>query len=309
MINILERTDDHIPRWIHVDNPTATDVQDISDTYHIPKDFINAVCDPFENAHSEYLQQEDKAYAPLIVLQYVRPMENARHLTEFNTRAFAMVLTDDTLITTCKEFPPFLEEVVQDVAHNKDLVLDKEAFVLEVFWRIKLEYVAVLREVNSKIEQMQHDIEKSSKNEELYRLIAVQKSLVYLETAIENNRLVLDELKISPRFNSSLQQKNLLHDVLIETYQAEDMAQELVGIAKNLSNTFSSVINNNLNNIMKVLTSITIILTIPTIISSLWGMNVGLPFETHGLSFWILVGISLLLSIIVIYWLKRQDYL
>lgn len=309
MINILERTHDNIPRWIHVDHPTTQDVQEISDTYHIPRDFINDVRDPFENARSEHLQQNDKAYSPLIVLQYVKPTENARDLIEFNTRTFAMVLTENTLITACEDFPPFLKEVAQDVADNKELVLDKEAFVLEVFWRIKLEYVAALRDVNSKIEQMQNDIEKSSRNEELYRLIAIQKSLVYLETAIENNRFVLDELKDSPRFDTSPQQKSLLHDVLIETYQAENMVEELSDIAKNLSNTFSSVINNNLNNIMKVLTSITIILTIPTIVSGLWGMNMGLPFGSHGSSFWLLIGLSLLLSIIVIYWLKKQDYL
>lgn len=156
---------------------------------------------------------------------------------------------------------------------------------------------------------MQNDIEYSSQNQELYRLMASDKTLAYTKTAVQNNRVVLEKILDSPEFNRRAEIKSLIHDVMVESYQVESMVDEGMRIKEQLSGIFSNVISNNLNNVMKMLTSVSVVLTVPTIIGGLWGMNVPVPLAHSAWGFVIINGMIILISVLLLRWLKDKAYL
>lgn len=283
---------------------TVPELYQLTEQYNIPKDFLTGITDPFEIARMESVETRDGEINELIMLQFVVPHTYQNGFKEFKTRAVAMINQKDTIILASNVRPEFLEETFKNFEESKT---DFEKFVLQVFWRIQCESVRVLRWLHQEIEDMQFDVEKSSKNQEIYRLMALDKSLAYIQTATQNNRNVLELISNLDQFQNRPSLKELMHDILVESYQAESMVDEGMRLIDQLSDLFSNVISNNLNNIMKVLTSITIVLTIPTIIGGLWGMNVPVPFATHPNGFWITNGFVVVISAVTIYWLKKRD--
>lgn len=242
-----------------------------------------------------------------ILLQYLTLGDSTDGYAEYTTHVVSMVHAKDHIITASKENPDYLENVFNDFKTKDEIVY--EHIVLDVFSAIQKNTIEKLREIHEDIEEMQNDIQKSSKSKELYRLIAIDKSLTKIQTAVQNNRKVLDQLNDSGRFDHSNEAAHVLHDVLVESLQAESMVEQATRIVNLLNDLFGNVISNNLNQIMKVLTSITIVLTIPTITGSLWGMNTPVPMEHNDFGFIIIVVISIIISVIVAFWLWKKDYL
>ncbi|MCR8968525.1 magnesium transporter CorA family protein [Facklamia sp. 7083-14-GEN3] len=283
------------------------ELENICRNLHIPNDYLKGVNDPFEIARIEGCINNKEHSSYLVVLQYLLPQSKNREDYEYKTRAISLVQADEQLLVTFKEDPKYFSDLFKQFDQN--FQLSYEEMVMKVFWKIQNEIIKVLAWVHEEIEDMQKDIEYSSQNKELYRLMRLDKSLAYIKTAVHNNRIVLEKISQDERFQSKPALKSLMHDVLIESYQAESMVNEGMRITDQLSDIFSNVISNNLNNVMKVLTSITIILTIPTIIGGLWGMNVPLPFANSESGFFMTILLSLLISIVVVFWLKSKDYL
>lgn len=140
-------------------------------------------------------------------------------------------------------------------------------------------------------------------------MINIQKSLINFDVAIKENNPVIKSIFEMENFSESEYREELLHDLLVENKQAEIMIDKSTIMVDKLSNLYSNVINNNLNTIMKVLTSITIVMTVPTIIGGLWGMNVKLPLENNPMAFLYLILLTIIISIIIILYLKKRDYL
>ena len=145
------------------------------------------------------------------------------------------------------------------------------------------------------------------KNEELYAFLSLEKSLVYFTTSLKSNKIVLQKMLRLNHLKMYEEDKDLLEDVIIENTQAIEMAETYHSILTSMMNTFASVISNNLNIVMKFLTSITIILSFPTIVASIYGMNVDLPFQNNPYAFVGVIFVALLLSSIttIIFWKKK----
>ncbi|MGX7108038.1 magnesium transporter CorA family protein [Facklamia miroungae] len=293
--------------WQLYEGLNDLELEDICKNLAIPHDYLSGVNDPFEIARSEEALLDNGGTRSLIVLQYLFPQMNSREYREYKTRAISLVKVEDQLITALPETPSYLRDIFKEF--NDSVGFDYEEMVMKVFWKIQNETIKVLAWIHEEIEAMQKDIEYSSQNQELYRLMSLDKTLAYIKTAVQNNRRVLEQISKNDQFQNIHRLKALMHDVLIESLQAESMVDEGMRIVDQLSDIFSNVISNNLNNVMKILTSITIILTIPTIIGGLWGMNVPVPFQEYGGGFIITTLLSILISIIVAIWLKSKDYL
>ncbi len=289
-----------------IQNKNVCELLALSEQYEIPKDFLSGISDPYEIARIESAIGKDGQVNELIMLQFLVPFTYQSGYKEYKTRALSLINKKDTIIYASNAIPEFLESTFEDFEQKR---IDYEKFVLQVFWRVQCESVRILRWLHQEIEDMQFDVENSSKNQEIYRLMALDKSLVYIQTATRNNRNVLEEIAALEHFQDRPALRELMHDILIEIYQAESMVDEGMRLIDQLSDLFSNVISNNLNNIMKVLTSITIVLMIPTIIGGLWGMNVPVPFGQDNNGFWITNILTVIISGVVIYWFKKKDYL
>ena len=145
------------------------------------------------------------------------------------------------------------------------------------------------------------------KNKELLKLLSIEKSLVYFTTSLKSNELVMEKTMRGKIIKLYEEDEEIIEDAITENKQAIEMAKIYSDILNGTMDAYASIISNNLNGVMKFLTSITIVLAIPTMISSFWGMNVGLPFQNNKFGFLIMVAISAMLTLIVTWWLKRKD--
>lgn len=145
------------------------------------------------------------------------------------------------------------------------------------------------------------------KNKELYAFLAIEKSLVYFTTSLKANKAVLEKIMRLNYLKMYEEDKELLDDVIIENTQAIEMADTHSTILSDMMDAFASIISNNLNIVMKFLTSITIVLSLPTMVSSFYGMNVPLPFQNYPHSFWLTILFSAILSSVtaLIFWKKK----
>ena len=147
------------------------------------------------------------------------------------------------------------------------------------------------------------------KNRELLKLLSLEKSLVYFTTSLKSNELVMEKTLRGKILKLYEEDEDILEDAIVENKQAIEMSGIYRDILNGTMDAYASIISNNLNGVMKFLTSITIILAIPTLIASLWGMNVAVPLQNHPYGFIILIGICILVTVIAILMLKRRDLL
>ena len=167
-----------------------------------------------------------------------------------------------------------------------------------------------LNKLYKEIEEAESKILTATKNEELVNLLALENSLTYIITALQSNGVVLDKIKKGNVIEMYLEDEDLLDDAIIENSQASNMADLYRGILSSTTDTVATVISNNLNGIMKFLAGITIVVSIPTMVASFMGMNVSFgKFSHNPYSFYFLLGLSFLLSIIVAIILKKKNML
>ena len=150
-------------------------------------------------------------------------------------------------------------------------------------------------------------LKQSMKNKEVLHILDLEKSLVYLTTSLKSNELVMEKTMRGKIIKLYEEDEDILDDAIIENKQAIEMSQIYSNILNTTMEAYASIISNNLNGVMKILTSITIIIAIPTLIASFWGMNVPVPFQNNAHGFLITIIISLLLGIMATLWLKKKD--
>ncbi len=294
--------------WINVNDPTDEEITKLVKTFNFPRDYITSVLDENENSRQEMLKEEDEDAASLIVMQYPHLMIGELGYIEYVTLPISIILTKNTLITASKHTPLFITKMIQNQEGYKIDTTHQEQFVLRLLWHISASYIHFLNDIDDETKKLELQLTKSTKNEQLFALMALQKSLTYFLTAISSNRPILDIMKETDRFSKNAVARSFLHDVIVENEQAETMIHQYREILDQVSNVFSAVVSNNLNNIMKILTSITIVLTIPTIIGGIYGMNVDLPLSQAPNAFWIVLLLMLIISIITAWILKKKNY-
>jgi magnesium transporter len=184
----------------------------------------------------------------------------------------------------------------------------RERMVMQLFLKSSILYLRYLKNINNKADEIQLTLHKSTRNKELVQLLNFEKSLVYFSTSLKSNELMMLRLQRVnlPAMQSELEQE-LIEDVVTETRQAIEMANIYSNILGNMMGAHSSIISNNLNITIRFLTSVTIILSLPILVSSLYGMNVVLPFQDHPHAFWIVMLIAVILSFVGVLFFRKKN--
>ena len=256
--------------WIHVEAPTANEIEYISKTFHIAPEDLRAGLDEEERAH---INTEDN-YTIIIVDV---PIKDEEGIHEYVTIPMEIIISNNFIMTIClKQI-----DLVQDFITGKVktfYTFKKTRFILQLLYKNASYYLQYLRSIDKAGNRIEQELSRSMRNKELIQLLELEKSLVYFTTSLRANEMVLEKMMRMENIKQYPEDKDLLEDVIIENKQAMEMASIYSSILSETRDAFASVISNNLNVVMKTLTSLTIILSIPTMIFSLFGMNVPLPF-------------------------------
>jgi magnesium transporter len=227
----------------------------------------------------------------------------------FITIPIGIIRTEDHIITVSAYKNTVIDFFTETPPKNFD-PKDVEAFILWIFERNVMAFQNNLKQINYKRYSYEKSLYYSSKNEDLTKLLNIQKSLIYFVTNLRSNELLMMKIKRTNFLGLKEEDKlDWLDDVIIENSQALEMSEMYANILNGTMDTFASIISNNLNVVMKRLTSVTIVLMVPTLIASFYGMNVDhLPYAHHPFSFVIVFGISIVISIVMTWFFVRKNW-
>ena len=313
MINIY-RTDNRIiseidqfdtGAWVKLTTPSLEECAEISDRFHMDIADVRAALDDEESSR---INLEDE-YTLILVDIPSAEMRNNRH--SYTTIPLGILIAEDVVITVCAEetavLRSFVEQRVRDFSTKKQM-----RFTYQILYNACMVYQSLLRSIDRKRTEIEERIDQNTEDVDLIDLHELESNLVYFATSLRANGVVLDRLTRYGRLRQYSEDQELLEDVIIENRQAIEMTQIYRDIINGTRELMSTVINNRLNNVMKYLAAITIVMSIPTIISGLWGMNVGgkwMPFSSTPHGFAIICVITLLLCIVVMLWLRKKKML
>ena len=281
--------------WVALSDPTASELLAISEEYGIDIEDLRAPLDEEERSRIEV--EDDYT----LILVDIPVIEERNDKEWYVTIPLGIILTDKLIFTVCLEETPILTAFMDGRVRNF-FTYKKTRFILQILYKNATMFLHYLRIIDKKSEVIEKNLHESQKNYELIELLELEKSLVYFTTSLRSNEVVLERLLKSESIKKYPEDTDLLEDVIIENKQAIEMANIYSGILNGMVDAFASIISNNLNIAMKFLATVTIVMSIPTMISSAYGMNVagsGMPFANSPYGFTIVIAISLICSIAV----------
>lgn len=287
--------------WINVTAPTPEEIQRLQDEFKLPEDIIRDILDADERPRVEF----DDDWT-LIIMRI--PVENPNNGVPFFTIPLGIFIRNGITLSLCLQNNEILpsEQPSPFRIHFQEIT-DSFNFILRLFVRSGTIYLRYLKQINQQTAMIEQDLEKSIKNRELNKLLKMEKCLVFFITSIKANEIVLAKLRNSKKITTEINE-DLLEDAIIENKQALEMAQIYSDIQSGMMDAFASVISNNLNVVMKQLTIVSIILMIPTLIASYFGMNVPNFLETSSNAFLFILIISVLLSLLGVIILRKRHW-
>lgn len=291
--------------WIQMTNPGVSEGQSIAEELEIDIEDVLAALDEEESSRIE-LQD---GYTLILVDV---PFIEIRHEKEtYTTIPLGIILTNDVIITVCTEDIPVLQAFINN--RVKEFSTKKKLrFVYQILYRVSALYQSDLRIIDKKRTEIEERVGKNTEEADLIALHELESTLVYFATSLRANDVVLDRLSRYKRLEQYPEDKELLGDVIVENKQAIEMTTIYRDILNGTRELMSSVLDNRLNNVMKSLTMITLIMAIPTVISGIYGMNVSsqwVPFADTAHGFAIICGIIVLICVVVIILLRRKRLL
>ena len=274
--------------WFNVINPTNDEINQLS-TLGLPTDYFTYPLDMNERARTE----RDNGYLFIILRIPYYQGDNAD--IPYITIPMGIIITDQYLFTVCRMENEILTDFISGRVKNLSTG-KRQRFVLLILLKTAARYLAALNEITRGVDALEDQLQLSTRNKEVLGLLKYQKSLTYFSTALRANNLMLDHLQRTKLFVAYPDDEDLLEDVITENQQAIEMTNITSNILSGMMDAFASIISNNLNTVMKFLASVTILVSLPTLIASLYGMNVNLPFMQHPYAFWGIVGTILFAS-------------
>lgn len=291
--------------WIELVNPTDDEVEDVVAFSEIPEELVKAALDEEESARIEV---DEGATMYIVDSPMLVDTEDG---DQYTTIPVAVIYNNKCVVTVSLNTDPVLTAFHSN--RYKVSTGDPISFVLNFMLGNVKRFSSLLKQIDKKSLRLQAELHKSMRNQELIELLELQNSLVYFSTALSANSTVQGRIARLAVVQSNEEYQDLREDILIETRQAVEMCSIYRDILKTTMDAFSSVISNNVNNVVKRLTIITILVAIPTLIAGLLGMNVKLPFGMDSVNgsnaeFWIVLGICVLLvAIFSIVLVKSTD--
>ena len=292
--------------WINLVNPSENEIRRVCESVNIEEEFIRDALDFEEKAR---IDEEEDDNTKLFVVDVPIIEKGEEGEAVYNTMPLGMIVVrDDFFITVSLRKNKIIDNFEKRKIKNFQ-TYKKTRFIFQILYLNSSFYLNYLKQINKETEIAEYILKNSMRNKELLKLLNLEKGLVYFTTSLKSNELVMEKTLRGKIIKLYEEDSEILEDAITENRQAIEMAQIYRDILNGTMDAYASIISNNLNSVMKTLTSITIILAIPTMISSFWGMNVGLPFENSGLGFVIIVVVSLVLTLLVSWILKRRNML
>ena len=290
--------------WINMIAPTEEEIKKVCENIQIQEDFIRYALDYEEKARID-IEDDDNTILFIIDVP-VREKEGDTLI--YSTMPIGMIFVrDDYFITvSLKE-----NDIIDNLTKNtKNIITYKKSrFLLQIIYSNAASYLTLLKRINKETEIAESVLKNSMRNKELLKLLSLEKSLVYFTTSLKSNEVVMEKTMRGKIIKLYEEDEDILEDAIIENKQAIEMAKIYNDILNGTMDAYASIISNNLNRVMKILTSITIILAIPTMIASYWGMNVPVPMANNPFGFVIIIILSIIVALIATVWLNRKGML
>ena len=289
--------------WVAMTNPTAEELHEVATRYDIDATDMRA---PLDEEERSRIDVEDNY---TLILVDIPTIEERNEKDWYGTIPLSIVLCNDTIITVCLEDTPVLTAFMDGRVRNFYTHM-KTRFIFQILYRNATLYLNYLRIIDRRSDSIEQKLHEATRNKELIELLELEKSLVFFTTSLKANEIVLEKLLKFSAIKKYPEDEDLIEDVIVENKQAIEMANIYSGILNGTMDTFASVISNNQNSVMKFLTTITIVLSIPTMIASFYGMNVksfSMPFADSEWGFPIVIGISLIITLIIVFIFRKKD--
>ena len=289
--------------WINVVDPTPEEINFLTEEIEIFPDLINYSLDLDEMPRIE--RDEDEGYT--FILLRIPHYQGENVDVPYATIPLGIIIVDGVIVTVCRHETDILKPLLN--GKYRGLKTGKRfRFVLYVFLEAASRYLSHLRNINKTTEALEDQLQKSTRNREVLELVKYQKSLTYFATALRSNEVMMERVQRMKLFNQYDEDADLLEDVITENQQAIQMTGIATEILSGMMDAFASIISNNLNGVMKALAALTIILNLPTIVASFYGMNVKLPGEEHPLAFLTVLGLAVGLTAIATFIFYKRDW-
>ncbi len=292
--------------WINLVNPDPDELALVNIMTEIPTDVLKTALDMEERSHVEI---EDDYIFVVINIPAIRGSDS------YDTVPLGIFLTPDFFITICLEESEILYPFMSDQVPTF-YTFKKTRFLFQIMYRTATLFLRYLQQINHRSDDIEIKLRHTTKNKDFFQLLELQKSMTYFTSALKTNGTVMERILRLRRHEAVRhllkmyeEDEDLLEDVIIENKQAIEMVEMYSNILMNMMNAFTSIISNNLNMVMKLLASVTIILAVPTVIFSLWGTNVPLPFQEDPAGFLIVVLIAVFSTLAAAVWLWKNDLL
>lgn len=289
--------------WVAMTAPSATEILKISKEFNIEIDDLKA---PLDEEERSRLEKEDNY---TMILVDIPVIERRNEKDWYETIPLGIFITEKVIFTIClKEtriLKQFMDGLVPDFCTYK-----KTRFVYQILYNNAALYLHYLRVIDKKSEEIEKILLEDSKNQDLIQLYELDKCLVYFTTSLKSNELVMEKMLKTNSIRHYAEDEDLLEDVIIENKQAMEMTHIYHNILRSMMSLFSSIIDNNLNQIMKLLAAVTIVVELPTLISAFYGMNVSpisMPLSTSPWAFGLIAVFSFVVCMVAVYILKKKD--
>ena len=286
--------------WINVINPSSEEITWLV-SQKIPQDYLTYSLDIDERPRTE------RENGDLLIILRIPYYQGQAADIPYTTVPMGIILTDRFILTICRWENDILKELT--TGRLRSLSTSKRnRFILRLLLNTADKYLVHLREINKMVDALEDQLQKSTRNKEVLELVKYQKSLTYFTTALKANELMLERLNRSQMFKTYPEDDDLLEDVIIENQQAIEMTNVSTNILSGMMDAFASIISNNLNGVMKFLAAITIVLSVPTMIASFFGMNVAVPLESHPAAFVAIIVFTVFVSLVIAYVFAKRDW-
>ncbi len=292
--------------WINLVNPSENEIKKVCESVQIQEDFIRDALDFEEKARIDHEEDDDTT---LFVVDVPITESGEEGEVIYSTLPLGMIVVrDDFFITVSLRKNKIIESFEKRKIKNFQ-TYKKTRFIFQILYLNSSFYLSYLKQINKETEVAEYILKNSMRNKELLKMLTLEKGLVYFTTSLKSNELVMEKTLRGKIIKLYEEDEEILEDAITENRQAIEMAQIYNNILNGTMDAYASIISNNMNGVMKTLTSITIILAVPTMISSFWGMNVNLPLQNNSLGFIVMILISIILTLLVSWWLRRRNML
>ena len=277
--------------WINLVEPTTTELERVLVHSQVPRDFLT---DPLDIGERPRFDYEDDA--TLLIVHVPMPVEDDE-VAPYRTVPLGIILTGQTVITVCSARTPvttaFLDQIRRVCPPS-----DRYRFAFRLLWHGGVLFLRYINDIHARTGALEDELHESISNEALLKLLTIEKTFVYFTTSLKADTIAFNRANTARQLPLSEDDRDYLEDAMVEYQQALETATIHANILNGTLDTFASLINNNLNNVMKYLTAATIMLAVPTLVASIYGMNLTtLPFMHNPHSFAIVMGVSGLLAV------------